>query len=77
MTRRMPTIIPQNTVGLVLAFEFVMDFLVWADGCDVTPAQIQKQWGVSRATSYRYHSALQRWKEMHPGRVFARKRPAS
>lgn len=73
----MPTTIPKNTVGLVLAFEFVMDFLKWAQSCDPTPKQIQERWGVSRATAYRYYSALHRWREMQPERKFPKRRAAA
>lgn len=75
--RRYPTHLPVNTVGILLGFEFAMDFLAWAAGREPTPAQIAEAFGVSRATSYRYRAALVAFRERHPEREFARVRPQS
>lgn len=46
--------------GLQHSLEFCIRFLDWADhlGRIPTPTDIARRWNVSRATSYRYRSAL-------------------
>ena len=50
--------IAPHAMGMASALEFALEFGEWASECrHLTPELIQRRWGVSRATSYRYLTA--------------------
>lgn len=66
--------IPGTSYGCCFVMEFVVDFLVWADGKVPSAQVIASHLGVSRATGYRYRSALCRLHEKHGALKFERAR---
>jgi hypothetical protein len=51
--------IPKGAVGIAEGLEWAARFIGWASSHQhpPTPQQIEDEFGVSRATSYRYHAA--------------------
>lgn len=72
-TRILDMRIPKNTVGLVMAFDFILEFLTWADGRELKIPDIMEHFGLSRSSAYRYRSAYRQWKEKRDAREWLRK----
>ena len=72
MIRVMVPHIPENAQGAAIAMEFVIEFLLWADGAAPDPISIMGRFGTSRATAYRYRRAYQTVLEKYGSLKFER-----